>query len=491
VRAEAVVAVARLDEHRVVHAAAALPGVPIPAAPNAGIVAMVGRTNRPHWAGRDRVLGVPMIGRDGRNLGVLQVAGPPGPTFEPEDEDLLVQLAQMASVAVENTLAGEAREANRLKDEFLATVSHELRTPLSAILSWAAILRRAGGDAAVAPRAVEAIERNARAQARLVDDLLDVSRIVTGKLQLERRPLDLVSVVRSAVEAVVADAEHRGLVLETVLPATPVVVDGDPDRLRQVAVNLLSNAVKFTDHGGRVRVTLDGDGPQARLAVADTGIGIAAEHVPLVFERFRQVEPAQARGLGLGLAIVRHLVELHGGAVEAQSPGIGLGATFTVRLPLASHAGLVDGARSPWPAGAALPRLAGVRVLLVEDETDIRDALLLTLLAAGARPRAVASAEEALAAMAEAVPDVIVCDIGLPAVDGYALIRRLRTLPRERGGGVPAIALTAYARPQDRRAALEAGFQAHVAKPVDPERLLELLVEQLRTTAEPGSVAAS
>ncbi|HEU4535162.1 MAG TPA: ATP-binding protein, partial [Polyangiaceae bacterium] len=379
-----------------------------------------------------------------------------------------------------------AEEANRTKDEFLAVVSHELRTPLTAILGWAKMLSSGALDAAQAGRAVATIERNARAQAQLVEDLLDVSRITTGKLKLAVGPLDVGLAIDAALEVVRPAAEAKGVRLLPVLDREVGPLLGDPDRLQQVVWNLLSNAVKFTPKGGRVVVRLERVDSSCVITVEDTGRGIEREFLPHVFERFRQAEAATTRahgGLGLGLAIARHLTELHGGTIEAQSDGPGRGAAFVVRLPIsplrrAAPPALAPSARgAPGEAGAAgsfdcPPAIEGLRVLVVDDEADARDLLSSMLAHCGAEVRAAASAAEALGLVRRWRPDVLVSDVGMPGEDGYALLERLRALPAGEGGATPAVALTAYARTEDRTRALLAGFNMHVPKPIDPGELL-------------------
>jgi CheY-like chemotaxis protein len=371
-----------------------------------------------------------------------------------------------------------AESANRAKDEFLSVLSHELRTPLTPILGFTEMLRRRKEvKREMLDHALEAIDRSARVQARLVGDLLDVSRIVSGKLQIERQPVDLRQVIRAATDAVRAEAEARSIALVSDLDPAAAAVTGDPDRLQQVVWNLLSNAVKFTPQGGRVEERLARDGGQAVITVTDTGQGIPPEFLPHVFERFRQADGSSTRahgGLGLGLAIVRHLVELHGGRVTAASEGAGKGATFTVHLPLASPAP-VPRAADPVD-GVESAALAGVRVLVVEDDADTRGLLRLALEGEGALVTASASSAEALAAFEAATPDVLLADIGMPDEDGYQLISRIRARSAEAGGRVPAVALTAYAAAEDRRRAMAAGFQRHLAKPVNPTALVAVLV---------------
>jgi signal transduction histidine kinase len=379
----------------------------------------------------------------------------------------------------EQAARAEAEAANRAKDEFLATLSHELRTPLTAILGWARLLRAGNLPAGTVGGALETIERNAKSQSQLIDDLLDVSRIVTGKLRLDTRPVEIGRVIEAAVESVRPAARAKNIRLEVELGPLGGPLLGDAGRLQQVAWNLLSNAVKFTPEGGRVGVLLRRAGSHAEVKVEDTGQGIGADFLPHVFDRFRQADGSTTRthgGLGLGLAIARHLVELHGGAISADSEGEGRGASFTVRLPLApppsASAGperAAGGATSPLerPAG-----LKGLRVLVVEDETDTRELVAFALTAAGAEVKAAARAREALDTLEGWTPDVLVSDIGMPGVDGYAFIVEVRRREAGSGGRVPAVALTAYAGVEDRRRAISAGFQTHLAKPLDPAEIV-------------------
>jgi signal transduction histidine kinase len=377
----------------------------------------------------------------------------------------------------------QAEEANQLKDEFLATLSHELRTPLSAMLGWAQMLRTGKLDAATAERALETIERNARAQAQLISDLLDVSRIITGKLRLDLRPVELPRILDAALESLrpAADAKAILLVVRIVPPSTAVL--GDADRLQQVVWNLVSNAVKFTPRGGRVEVLLEDVPPHVEFRVIDTGIGIRPDFLPHVFDRFRQAESSLTRahgGLGLGLSIVRHLVELHGGSVAVASAGEGQGATFAVRLP--AWTDLSAAAVTSAPRAADEVRvwdrptlLAGVHVLALEDEADTRDLLVAALGRCGARVTAVSSVVAAIAVLDRSLPDVLLSDIGVPGEDGYSLIRQVRSREPARGGAIPAAALTAYARHEDRLRALASGFQLHLAKPIDPAELVAII----------------
>jgi PAS domain S-box-containing protein len=382
----------------------------------------------------------------------------------------------------------DAEAANRAKDEFLATLSHELRTPLSAILAWTNLLRMGKLDADTSARALETIERNTKLQAQLIEDLLDVSRIITGKLRLQARPLQLAASVESAIDAVRPTADAKGVDIGCEMEDEVGPVSGDPDRLQQVLWNLLSNAVKFTPQGGRIDVRLGQVGPSVEITVSDTGEGITPEFLPYVFERFRQVDSTAARvhgGLGLGLAIARHLVELHGGSIRAQSPGVGQGATFSVRLPImAAPARPPRGETRPRPAAGVAAdgalALEGKRVLVVDDQADARGYLTVALQQCGAEVVTAASAREALDALQRRHPDVLVSDIGMPGEDGFALIEKVRALDPASGGRVPAVALTAYARNEDRTRALMAGYDMHLPKPVDPHTLADAVRQVLQ-----------
>jgi CheY-like chemotaxis protein len=373
-----------------------------------------------------------------------------------------------------------AEDANRLKDEFLAVLSHELRTPLNAILGWARILRAGTLKPDDMPRALETIERNAQVQAQLIEDLLDVSRIVSGKLRLEMRPVDVVEIVEEALDTVRPTAEARGVSLTTGFTHV-APVSGDAQRLQQVVWNLLSNSIKFTPRGGSVHVRVEQDGAIVRVRVTDTGQGIEPEFLPQVFDRFRQASnmPGKARrsGLGLGLTIVRHMVEAHAGSVHAASDGPGKGATFTVELPMMVGRTLLS-PESDHGYGRPLETtltLDGVRILVVDDEVDARELLQVALAQYGADVRSVGSAEEAYVAVEQECPDVLVSDIEMPDVTGYELVRHLRHSDRPEVRRLPAVALTAYARTEDRVKALLAGFQTHVPKPVEPAELVTVI----------------
>ena len=392
-----------------------------------------------------------------------------------------------ALLGAEQEARREAEAANRLKDEFLATLSHELRTPLNAILGWVALLQAGKTDPQTLDRAMTVIERNARAQAQLVDDLLDVSRIITGKLSLDLRPVDLPATLREVADAIRPAAEAKGIAVEVEVAEDIPRLKADPARLQQMVWNLVSNAVKFTPGEGRVSIRARRRQGRVEIEVQDRGIGIAEEFLPHVFERFRQQDSSTTRahgGLGLGLAIVRHLVELHGGEVEAESAGKGQGAVFRIRLPLRP----VPEEGEEAPAAVAQGDLRGLRVLLVEDEPDARELYRVILEENGARVVDVASAREALTSFEVAPPDVLVSDVGLEGMDGYELMTRIRRLPAARGGSVPAVALTAYAGKEHERRAFAAGFQMHVSKPVAAGELVALVRE---LAASPGGREAA
>jgi signal transduction histidine kinase/CheY-like chemotaxis protein len=380
------------------------------------------------------------------------------------------------SLAREHAARAEAERANRMKDEFLATVSHELRTPLNAILGWSHVLRAGKPDEATVARALEVIERNAQTQAQLIEDILDASRVIAGNLRLNRGPVDLAVVINAAIDSVRLTAEAKAIQLGVILDPSARRLQGDASRLQQVVWNLLANAIKFTSPGGRVDVRLERADGRAQITVRDTGEGVAAEFLPFIFDRFRQADSTITRrhgGLGLGLTIVRHLVELHDGTVAAESAGEGYGTAFIVRLPLAESG---EGARpGPAASGGSPPALQGMQILVVDDDRDALDVLTLVLTEAGAAVRTAASATEALGLLRWIRPDVLVSDLATPDEDGYSLIRNLRAMERESGRETPAIALTAYVRVQDRARAVAAGFNIFVEKPVDPDELIAVL----------------
>ncbi len=438
------------------------------------------------------LLGVPIL-FEGSVIGVLHVGTLQPRQFDRQDAQLLQIVADRIGLGIEYArLYREAQETSRLKDEFLATVSHELRTPLTPILAWVSQLRRRRLDPARTARALEAIERSARAQARLVDDLLEVSRIIGGKLRLDIRPMRLASAIEAAIEAMRPAAAAKNIRVVTSLDPRIELIWGDPERLQQVVWNLVSNAIKFTPEGGRVDVRLECVDSHLELTVRDTGRGIAPEFLPYLFERFRQADPSSTRalgGLGLGLAIVRHLVELHGGTVEAESAGEGMGTTLRVRMPFrvaphdASGPERTHEVAAETPAGGELAPLGGLRVLVVDDEPDTCDVLEAVLREAGAEVRTCRSAAAALAEIETWWPDVLLSDIGMPGEDGYALIRSIRVQEAQHGRAIAAVALTAYARLEDRRKALSAGFQMHVPKPIDGDELIAVVARVVQAAA--------
>jgi signal transduction histidine kinase/DNA-binding response OmpR family regulator len=386
----------------------------------------------------------------------------------------------------EQAARAEAEQANRTKDEFLATLSHELRTPLSAILGWSHLVRSGKLDEPQMTRAFETIERNARSQSQLIDDLLDVSRIITGKLQIEPRAVDLRAVIGAATDAVRPTLETKRLRFEAVMDSSDCVVLGDPNRLQQIFWNLFSNAVKFTPEEGEVRVEVTDAGSALRISVRDSGVGITPEFLPYIFDRFRQADGSTTRihgGLGLGLSIVKHLVQLHHGRVEVASPGRNQGTTFTVSLPkppVDSDVNLSE-LTADGPEGNGMPAgfaeaLAGLRVLVVDDEADSRDLVCAILTRCGSEVICCESAPEALKTFQKWKPDLVVSDIGMPIEDGYSLIRKIRKLRSKHAREVPAVALTAYVTTEDRQRAIDAGFQIHVPKPIEPAELLSSIL---------------
>lgn len=459
-------------------------------------------------------LAVPVVSRSGEVLGGLFFGHPAPDIFTDRDEIVVAGLASQAAVAMDNArlyetakraraeaektaaekerLYRQAEESSRLKEEFLATISHELRTPLSAILGWARMLRMGQLSEENEIKALDTIERNARAQAQLVDDLLDVSRIITGKLRMDVQPADPNSFIDAAVEAVRPAAEAKGVRVQKVIDTGAISIPGDPARLQQVVWNLLSNAIKFTPRGGRVQIRSERVNSHLEIVVSDTGQGISPDFLPHVFDRFRQADQKTSRqhgGMGLGLAIVRHLVEMHGGTVRAMSDGEGHGSTFTVALPI-SPIYRVDssGGRVHPAARDLLPpleddcadSLKGLRILVVDDEADTRELLKQGLEYCGANVTVMGSAAEALDTLMARVPDVLISDIGMPGIDGYDLIRQVRDLPPNRGGKVPAIALTAYTRTEDRLQSLRAGYDMHVPKPVELAELVAVAATVVR-----------
>jgi PAS domain S-box-containing protein len=435
---------------------------------------------------------VPLVAR-GRTLGAITfVMAESGRRFGRDDLAVAEDLGRRVGCAVENArLYRDSLEASRLKDEFLSTLSHELRTPLTSVLGWASMLTTSEYSPERLQRGLQAIQRNARAQAQLIEDLLDLSRIVTGKLRLEVRTFEPADAVAAAIETVRPSAELKHVQLTSVLEESAGPIAGDPDRVQQIVWNLLNNAIKFTPRGGRVHVTLQRAGAEVAIEVADSGQGIAPDFLPHVFERFRQADASVSRaqgGLGLGLAIVRHLVELHGGTIEAKSAGAGQGATFRVLLPVT--AGREDRRRASAAQGLADQAdaqafgedgaLAGVSALVVDDACDAREMVAEGLRQRGASVQSAADAREALELLGKQRFDMLVSDIGMPDMDGFALIRAVRQLPPEANGHIHAIALTAYAHATDRARALVEGFDLHLPKPIDPAELTASVASMMR-----------
>lgn len=445
-------------------------------------------------------LAVPVLSRSGEVLGGLFFGHEKPGVFTERAEQIVVGLAGQAAIAIDNARLFETAErarraaetANRLKDEFLATVSHELRTPLNSILGWANLIRSGSLDPEMQARAIETIERNARSQQQIIEDILDVSRIITGKLRLEIAQIDLAEVIEAAIESIRPSAEAKSIRLETELPENKATINGDAHRLQQVIWNLLSNAIKFTPKGGAVRVELRRIHSHIEIVVRDSGKGIELEFLPHVFDRFSQADASTTRahgGLGLGLAIVRHLVELHGGTVSAESEGANKGATFKVTLPITALQRETEFQnRSNQKPDAILQpnahftygfesKLEGLRVLCVDDEADARELLFAALSQYGVSVKTAASPREALEILQHWKPDVILSDIGMPNEDGFSLINKLRALSANEGGDIPAAALTAYAGLEDRKQILAAGFQTYIAKPVETAELAAIVAE--------------
>ncbi|MDZ8064543.1 MAG: response regulator [Nostoc sp. DedQUE08] len=446
--------------------------------PNAQLVNSIGITA---FAGQPLIV-------QGRLLGTLSFASRTRTCFTPEEIDLLQSTCEQMAIAIEraNLLASiqqqaqQLQQANRIKDEFLAVLSHELRSPLNPILGWSKLLQTCKLDEAKTAHALSAIERNAKLQSELIEDLLDVSRILQGKLSLNVCPVDLVSIVQAAMETVQLAAESKSIQIQVRLEPNVGQVLGDPNRLQQVIWNLLSNAIKFTDVEGRVDIQLKQVSSFAEVTVIDTGQGIHPDFLPYVFEYFRQADGATTRkfgGLGLGLAIVRHLVELHGGTVRVESAGEGQGTTFTVRLPLMATPSQKNADSKPSEPSL---NLHGIKVLVVDDNTDTREFIAFMLEMYGANVTTVTSAVEALATLTKYRADVLLSDIGMPEMDGYMLVRQLRALPYQQGGKIPAIALTAFAGEINYQKAIEAGFQRHVPKPIEPVKLVETITDLVK-----------
>ncbi len=447
-------------------------------------------------------LAVPVVARTGQVVGGLFFGHQDTGVFTERSERLIVGIAAQAAIAIDNArlyedvkrsaderaalleserlARAEIERVGLVKDEFLATLSHELRTPLNAVLGWSEFLLSRVHDDGDTRHGLETIARNARAQAQLIDDLLDMSRIVSGKIRLDVQRVDLSPIVEAALDSVRPSADAKGIVVRRTIDPNAGPVFGDPNRLQQVIWNLLSNAVKFTSRDGKIDVIVQRVNSHVEITVHDTGIGISAEFLPHMFERFRQGDSSTKRkygGLGLGLSIVKQLVELHGGHVTAASGGVGKGATFLVSLPLrAVHVAGVprEHPTSPKPPGLRAPEISldGIHVLVVDDEVDARELVRSVLGAASAKVLVAASADEGFELLKTHRPDVIVSDIGMPERDGYELIRDIRALSTAAGGKTPAIALTAFARSEDRTRAMLAGYQVHVSKPIEPQELV-------------------
>jgi PAS domain S-box-containing protein len=432
----------------------------------------------------------------GRIIGTIEVQSYQPGAYMQEHVTAMCMAANLTAVAIENVrlLKREshareaAEESNRLKDEFLATVSHELRTPLTAILGWSRLLEEGSLDDQVANQAIETIRRNAKAQARIVDDILDVSRIITGNLLFDLHPVELAPVIEAVISAVRPTADAKGVRVETEFDSTPLVVSGDANRLQQVIWNLISNAVKFTENGGRVSLGLRQVNSSVEIKVADTGQGISPEFLPFVFDRFRQADSTTTRqhgGLGLGLAIARHLVEIHGGTIRAESLGKGRGATFTLKLPLLdcdSKAAVLDPTEMVIPSSPLQSQqlLSGLRVLVVDDDLDTLELIATALTSRQANVTAVSSTVDALIAIKANRPDVLVSDIAMPGEDGYALIQKVRSLDHDEEQMIPAVAITAYAKDEDRERALSSGFQVYLPKPVELTELVSVVARAAR-----------
>lgn len=457
----------------------------------------------PRWAGFGKAAGkhppmrgwlaAPLIGRDGHNIGLIQLSDKLEGEFTEADESILVQLAQMASIAVENArlyeaeqqarataeaARAEAEAANRVKDEFLAVLSHELRSPLNPILGWTKLLKTGNFDAQRTRQALDVIERNAKQQTQLIEDLLDISRILRGKLVLTEAPVNLVFTIRAALETVRLAAEAKNIQIKTDLDSSLPPVLGDGGRLQQIVLNLLSNAIKFTPCQGQIEVRLEQVELEAQIQVKDTGKGISPDFLPYVFESFRQEDSKTTRrfgGLGLGLAIVRQLTELHGGTVYAESLGEGYGATFAIRLPLIKQGLSLNPGPQISVSSSEANALQGIRVLVVDDEADMRELIATILEQSGATAQTAASAAEALAIFDQFQPMVLISDIGMPGMDGYELMRQVKRRSANSSRQIPAIALTAYAMEQDQQQALAAGYQRHLAKPIEPEVLVSAI----------------
>lgn len=449
------------------------------------LIAMPPMSGEHGYAQMQQAVRISPLSQDGRVIGTLTIIEDVTERVAREAE-LQAQIEDRSRLLWNEKLArNEAERANRLKDEFLATISHELRNPLNAILGWAHMMRVGNLTPANVERAVETIYRNAKSQAQLVSDLLDVSRIISGKLRLDMRKLDLLPIVTAAVDSIRPAADAKNIRVQTNLDPAAGPIAGDADRLQQVVWNLLTNAVKFTPKGGRIQVKVHRIESHVEIVVSDSGVGISKDFLPYVFDRFRQADASTTRihgGLGLGLSIVHQLVDLHGGSVSVDSEGEGKGATFTVHLPFADVAGDQPDAGVVQPAQGeevlsfdGLPSLEGLKVLVVDDEADTRELIREVLKECDAEVITSPSVADALVALERHKPDILISDLGMPDEDGYALISKIRALPAEQGGQIPAAALTAYARAEDRMRVLRSGFQFHLPKPVDSAELVTVI----------------
>ena len=438
--------------------------------------------------GRERPIddsGAPIKDSDGRVIGAVIV-------FHDVSEKRKADREREALLRSERSARLEAERANRTKDEFLATVSHELRTPLNAILGWSAMLKKTPGNREAVSNGLAIIEKNARSQNEIISDILDVSRIVSGKLDIDLRPTHLSDVISSAVDSLRPAAQNKAVGLETVLKNGSALVSADPERLQQVFWNLISNSIKFTPAGGSISVTCVEKNGEAIASISDTGVGISSEFLPHVFDRFHQVDTSMKRshgGLGLGLAIVRHFVELHDGSVSVTSEGEGLGTTFVVRIP--TIAAIAPATESSFGAENDLSALSGAKILVVDDNLDSAEICCLALEEYGAQTRSVETVKDALKVFDDWKPDVLVSDLGMPGEDGFDLIARIRSLPEEDGGSIPAAALTAYARESDRQRVLSSGFDVHIPKPIDGDKLAHTVAELVSRSAVNTTISAA
>jgi PAS domain S-box-containing protein len=449
------------------------------------LIAMPVVSNAHGYEQMQQAVRISPLSHDGQIIGTLTIIEDVTERVAREAE-LQAQIeARSRLLSSEKLARNEAERANRLKDEFLATISHELRNPLNAILGWAHMLRLGKLTPSNVERAVETIYRNAKSQAQLVSDLLDVSRIISGKLRLDVREVDLLSIVNAAIDSIRPAAETKSIRLQTTLDPAAGPISGDADRLQQIVWNLLTNAVKFTPKGGKIQVKVQRVDSHVEIVVSDSGVGISKDFLPYVFDRFRQADASITRtqgGLGLGLSIVHQLVDLHGGSVSVHSDGEGKGATFTIILPFV---GVISSQKDAESVNMApndelisldgLPSLRGLKVLVVDDEADTRELIREVLKECDAEVILSRSVAEALEALEQHKPDILISDLGMPEEDGYSLITKIRALPYERGGHIPAAALTAYARTEDRMRVLRSGFQFHLPKPVDSAELVTVV----------------